>query len=185
MNEIWKDVTGYEGYYLVSNLGRVKSVRRKIQMNGSNQFGKCFSTKDISEKILKPCECNGYYCVSLWKNHKMKLVRIHRLVAEAFLGKSELTVNHIDGNKQNNNVNNLEYLTSAENTRHAIRTGLRNTTGENNPKHKLTKNDVIAIRIRKLNGEEKDSVFLNYKNIISYVTFEKVWYNMSWKSVNV
>lgn len=185
MGEIWKDVADYEGYYSVSNLGRVKSVKREIQMNGSNQFGKCFNTKYIPEKILKPCEYNGYYCVSLWKNHKMKLVKIHRLVAEAFLGKSELTVNHKDGNKQNNNVYNLEYLTSADNTRHAIRTGLRNSVGENNPKHKLTKNDVITIRVRKLNGEEKNIVFLDYKDLISRVTFEKVWYNMSWKSVNV
>lgn len=185
MSEIWKDVVGYEGYYVVSNLGRVKSIKRKVEMDGSNQFGRCFSVKEIPERILKPCEYGGYYCVSLYRNHKMKLAKVHRLVAEAFLGKCDLTVNHKDGNKQNNHVDNLEYLTSGENTRHAIRTGLRNTIGENNPKHRLTKNDVISIRIRKLNGEKKDNVFSDYQNLISYVTFEKVWYNMSWKSVIV
>jgi hypothetical protein len=185
MNEIWKDVVDYEGLYQVSNLGRVRSCSRVADVLGSNQFGRCFTEKHIVGKILKPCEYNGYYCVSLYKNGKMKLAKIHRLVASAFLGKSDLTVNHKNGVKTDNSIVNLEYLTSAENTHHAILTGLRSSDGENNPRHKVTKSDVVNIRIRKLNGENKNSVYSDYSTIISSVTFEKIWYNMTWKSVIV
>lgn len=90
--EIWKDINGYEGLYEVSNLGRVKSKR----------------------KILKPI--NGEYLkVGLSKNGVQKTLYIHRLVAETFLGKSNLQVNHKDENKHNNYVDNLEWISFKEN----------------------------------------------------------------------
>lgn len=90
--EIWKDIKGYEGLYEVSNLGRVKSKR----------------------KILKPI--NGEYLkVGLSKNGIQKTLYIHRLVAETFLGKSNLQVNHKDEDKHNNNIENLEFVTHREN----------------------------------------------------------------------
>lgn len=78
-NEIWKPVVGYEGYYEVSNLGRVKSVERKVK-------GKIY--QDVQTKpelIKKPIpDSKGYYRVCLWKDNKRKLYRIHHLVAKAF-----------------------------------------------------------------------------------------------------
>lgn len=106
--EIWKDIEGYEGLYQVSNLGRVKSNLRK-------------------GRILKPSTTHdGYYNLTLSKNGQLKTYRVHRLVCSAFisnpLNKSE--VNHIDGNKKNNSIENLEWCTRSENAKHAHKTGL-------------------------------------------------------------
>ncbi|MCI6614441.1 MAG: NUMOD4 domain-containing protein [Mollicutes bacterium] len=94
MNEIWKDVIGYENLYKVSNWGRVKSFR----------FGK--------ERILKTFKNkDGYLQVGLWKNNKRKIFLVHRLVAQAFLDNPNNLpeVNHKDENKLNNVVSNLEW----------------------------------------------------------------------------
>ena len=123
MEEIWKDIEGYEGLYQVSNLGNVKSLRKRIDK------GKCHRYFD--EKILKPIETNrGYLRVKLCKNRKIKKTRVHRLVAEAFIKRPELEVNHIDGNKKNNKAENLEWVTQKENKQHAWITGLYHKKGE-------------------------------------------------------
>lgn len=111
MKEIWKEINGYGGVYLVSNLGRVKSLwHKKIQ----------------KERIMKPHIDNGYMRVCLRKEGRPSSERVHRLVAMAFVenpdGKPE--VNHIDGNKINNNATNLEWVTHTENIRHAFTHGL-------------------------------------------------------------
>ena len=100
--EVFKDVKGYEGSYQVSNLGRVKSLK----------FDK--------EKILKAgVNANGYLQVNLFKDGKCKARKVHQLVAVAFLGHKpcgmKLVVNHIDIDKLNNNVSNLEIVTAREN----------------------------------------------------------------------
>ena len=107
--EEWRDVVGYEGLYKVSNLGNIKSL--------------------IKDRLLKPSEHNrGYLLVVLTKNHKHKHCYVHRIVAEAFIKniESKTEVNHIDGNKKNNRVENLEWCTGIENMLHACETGLRN-----------------------------------------------------------
>ena len=112
--EIWKDIQGYEGLYQISNLGRIKSLERMIIT--SNNI-----TKKISEKILKPClRKNGYYSIVLQKNNKSKYYTIHRLVAKEFIPNPNNLpqVNHKDGNKLNNNINNLEWCTNSDNTQH-------------------------------------------------------------------
>ena len=119
--ETWKDVVGYEGIYMISNLGRVKSLPRK------------YNKRVPTERIRKTRMNLGYEVVNLSKQGAVKTVKIHRLVAEAFLdnegGKPE--VNHIDGNKNNNNANNLEWVTSRENAQHASDEGLqRNSSKE-------------------------------------------------------
>lgn len=108
--EVWKDIEGFEGLYQISSLGRLKSFR-----NISNGY-------ILSNKNSK----NDYISVVL-KNHKLKkkrYVRIHRLVAEAFIPNEDSTtktqVNHIDSNKQNNCVSNLEWVTPSENIKHAV-----------------------------------------------------------------
>jgi len=94
--EIWKSVNGYEGFYLVSSLGSVKSIKRNL--------------------ILKPflCKHTGYLSVNL----RCKSFRIHVLVANAFLEKTKTYVNHKDLNKTNNYLSNLEFVTSRENANH-------------------------------------------------------------------
>lgn len=112
MEEIWKDVKGYEGYYQISNLGNVMSLK--------------FNHADI-RRLIKPFDNGGYNMVCFNLNGVSKKFLVHRLVAEAFIPNHENKpcVNHIDGNKRNNSVENLEWVTKSENTRHAIRIGLR------------------------------------------------------------
>lgn len=115
MEEIWKDVKNYEGAYMVSNLGRIKSLPRK-------------GTKG---NILNPSRNNKGYCtVELTFKGKNRSTFVHRVVAENFIPnlKNLPEVNHIDGNKLNNNVENLEWVTKGQNQIHAYKTGLRKTT---------------------------------------------------------
>ena len=109
IKEIWKDVVGYENLYQVSNFGNVK---RK---------GK---TKNLCKSK------NNYYGVKLCKNNIKKYMSIHRLVASAFIPnpKSLPQVNHIDGNKFNNYVNNLEWVSQSDNEKHAYLLGLTKPT---------------------------------------------------------
>ncbi len=119
-NEIWKDVVGYEGLYEVSNFGRIKSKERVV----NNSKGK----RIVKSKILSPFISNsGYYAIVLHKTRPVfKLNYIHRLIANAFLpNENNLEqINHIDGNKLNNNVFNLEWCSRSENMKHAIKVGL-------------------------------------------------------------
>lgn len=112
MEEIWKDIPEYEGLYQVSNLGRIKSLERKVlTYNGKS---KCY--KYVNERILKQnLTGRGYFKVVLCKNGKTKTILTHILVAKTFLGVSKLQIDHIDGNKQNNILTNLEYVTPSEN----------------------------------------------------------------------
>lgn len=107
--EIWKDIKGYEGLYKVSNFGRIKSFyhnKEKILILGSNS--------------------SGYAIVGLWKNGTEKFYSVHRIVAIHFIPncQNKFEVNHIDGNKKNNNVENLEWVSKSENMKHAVNTGL-------------------------------------------------------------
>lgn len=117
MEEIWKPVKNYEGYYEISNLGRVKSVERIIKCKSRNNFKQ-------KEKILATRPNNrGYIMVGLHKDKNYKLVLVHRLVAEAFIPNPNNLpqVNHIDENKQNNHWNNLEYCDNWYNSHYGTR----------------------------------------------------------------
>lgn len=119
MKEIWKDIKNYEGLYQISNLGNVKSLERYVNhLNG---------VRIVHEKILKPIIDNtGYYVVSLWKENICERIHIHRIVTENFIPNisNKPFVNHIDGNKLNNCINNLEWCTPKENNIHAYKYGL-------------------------------------------------------------
>ena len=122
MEEIWKWVDGYQGFYKVSNLGRVKSVDRYVYCEVSpNKLQHLFG-KVLKSKIDK----KGYAIVYLSKEGKQKAKKIHRLVAQAFIPNplNLPQVNHIDGNKTNNNVSNLEWCDNSYNQKHAHETGL-------------------------------------------------------------
>jgi len=117
--ETWKDIKGYEGLYQVSNLGRVKSLKRTvIKKNGRKQHRK--------ERILKPlADRNGYLQVVLYNGYgKRKISLVHRLVCKVFHENPENKpcVNHIDENKANNTASNLEWCTYEENLSHGTRT---------------------------------------------------------------
>lgn len=111
MEEIWKDIPGYEGYYQVSNTGKVKSLdgyyKRKYPI------------------ILKPSLHRGYYRVVLCVDQNRKSIHVHQLVMLAFTGEPNgLQINHINGIKTDNRLCNLEYVTQSENMKHAYRIGL-------------------------------------------------------------
>ena len=112
MREIWRDIDGYEGMYQVSNLGNVKSKERRVVNHKSG------ATRIIYEMVMTPWDNgNGYLVVTLSDKHKRKNHYVHRLVAEAFLDREENKryINHLDYNKYNNNVANLEWCTQLEN----------------------------------------------------------------------
>jgi hypothetical protein len=110
--EIWKDVIDYEGLYQVSNLGNVKVLQRIKHNHKGKHIAK--------EKILKPGITQGYARVVLTKNGVRSTKKVHRLVASAFLGEQkDLCINHIDSNRSNNCIENLEWVTHLENMRHA------------------------------------------------------------------
>lgn len=121
--EIWKDIPEYIGYYQISNLGRIRSLDRIINNSSIRNNGKLF----IKGKILKASNVCGYLRLVLSKNNKSKGFYVHRLVAISFINNkhNKKEVNHIDGNKKNNNYLNLEWCTSLENTIHAEKNNLR------------------------------------------------------------
>lgn len=105
--EIWRDVIGYEGRYQISNLGRVKSVKKDLILSPKNNY-------------------DGYLRIQLWRKCKAIFVSIHRLVAESFIDNPENKpfVNHINGIKSDNRYENLEWVTQQENIIHAWKNGL-------------------------------------------------------------
>lgn len=129
MEKEWRDIPGYEGLYKISKDGDVYSV--------------------ISDILLKThMRKDGYLAFGLYKDGKRKTCYVHRTVALAFIGKRPdgLCVNHKDGVKTNNRVDNLEYITQGENVEHAVRMGLSNYKGENSYFSKLINSDINKIR---------------------------------------
>lgn len=113
---LFKSIVGYEGLYAVSNTGKIKSCERCYA------DGRHLNEKEIHGGYFS----NGYQFVCLRKNGKNKNCLVHRLVAEAFIDNPNCypVVNHIDGNKANNDVSNLEWCTQGQNLKHAVDTGL-------------------------------------------------------------
>lgn len=126
VGEYWKDIENYENYQ-VSNLGRIRRKAKLVNV-GIKNVKKAFK----QEMILKPLKLTkGYLGVVLYdKNSKGKTYKIHRLVATAFIpNPNDLPqVNHIDGNKQNNKMDNLEWCDCQENMQHSYKIGLRDKT---------------------------------------------------------
>lgn len=122
-NEIWKDVVGYEGLYQVSNFGRAKALKKEWVCGNQK------SKRTQEEKVLRVGDNGfGYYSTRFCKSGKLYTVKIHRLVAIAFVlnPENKPQVNHVDGNKKNNHVSNLEWVDNRANSSHLRKT---NKTG--------------------------------------------------------
>ncbi len=168
--EIWKNVNGYEGLYQVSNLGNVKSL-------GNN-----FSRK---ERLLKlSTQSKGYLTVVLQKNAIRKMVLVHRLVAEHFIGNTESKpqINHINGDKTYNSIENLEWVSHRENLDHAIKNNLT-LKGEENRNSKLKNVDVIEIHSLLQKGTTTKELSESYN--VSYSTIDGIRTNRYWKHLNL
>lgn len=135
MKEIWKDIPNYEGYYQASNLGKIRSLNRKVNCGIT-------SNKQVLRKGKVLCahpNLRKYLTVVLSINNKQKTFTVHRLIAKTFIPNPNNypQINHIDGNKNNNCVNNLEWCTSKQNIKHSWDNKLSKTYIH--PKGKLTK----------------------------------------------
>lgn len=141
--EIWKPINCYVGVYEISNLGNIKSLKRIC------------NNRVLKEKLLKQNICSsGYKTILLSNNGIIKRYLIHRLVISCFNGYSNLTVNHKDGNKLNNNISNLEYLTQRDNSNHYFKNKYHNI--------RKTKSNKYRVEIR-VNG--KITSFGTHQNI--------------------
>jgi len=159
--EHWKSIKGFEKYE-VSNHGRIKNVKRgtirKARLNW-----------------------NGYFDLRLYSEKSERSFLVHRLVAIAFIPNPHLKnqVNHIDSNKQNNNVENLEWVTEQENTAHAVKNNLY-PLGEDNANAKLKERDIISIR-------ESVGLFsvrqLAEWHNVSVTTIERIRRRITWKHI--
>jgi len=115
-----KEVPGYEGHYTVSRCGRVYSLDRHVpRKDGAIGF---YAARELKPFITP----KGYLAVTLCKNSRIKVLKVHRIVLLAFVGDpGGLQVNHIDCNRQNNRLENLEWVTSKQNTEHRLKFGKR------------------------------------------------------------
>ena len=151
MNEVWKDIDGYEGIYQVSNLGKVRSLDRKVW--NYIKPGRILKTHNNG---------HGYYNVSLHNKDKIeKHAYIHILVAKAFIPNPNnyTEVNHKDFDKTNNCVDNLEWVTHRENCKHAWVTGLRTKSEEERRK----KIQMYNIKLKSINEHDVFKIYNEYK----------------------
>lgn len=121
MKEVWKNIIGYENLYQISNKGFVASLDRIVNGNQQNPY------RNLKGKVLRSgVDGMGYKRINLLKNGKQKSFTIHRLLAIYFINNSNnlAEVNHIDGNKLNNSLNNLEWCSHKANMKHARDNGL-------------------------------------------------------------
>ena len=179
VNEIWKDIKGYEGLYQISNYGRVKSlIRHIINKNGRNITKK--------EKIMKlTYDRDGYLLVGLNKDKKQTQFRVHRLVLINFVNNVENKpeTNHLNSIRDDNRLINLQWCTRSENSRHSYRQGNnKGAFGEKSGSCILTENEVHVIRGLLENTALKHREIAEIFNI-SCTTVCDVKSRKSWKHI--
>lgn len=159
-NEIWKDIRDYEGFYKASPSGSILSLHK-------NYFGKNASRK-TNKTLSQHIDKNGYVSVVLVKNKIKKTQKLHRLIAMTFIDnpKNKPCVNHINGIKTDNRVENLEWVSYSENELHAIATGLKNhdkIRGENSCNAILNKEKATEIKKMIENGVRSSDIARMFK----------------------
>ena len=171
--EIWNTIQEYENLYEVSNKGNVRGLKYN--------------------KLLKLRQDNRepYYIVRLCKKSKESVKRVHRLVAIAFIDNPDKlpVVNHKDGNKLNNSVENLEWCSYSDNTKHAIELGLiKFKQGEDSHKSKLTNKEVLNILSRIDLKEKLKDIALDYNvdaSVISKIKTSARWRHIEYDRENI
>ena len=175
--ELWLPIKGYEGLYKVSNASKIKALYRRVDS------GKCH--REWKEHLLYfAVDGNGYFRTNLAKNGVNRTVKVHRIVAEAFIPNPENkpTVNHKDGNKQNNNADNLEWATLSEQQIHAYGNGLNSNSCELNPGHKLTLSQVEWIKEHYIKRDKTFGVIALAKRFnVHRKTIGRIVNGQSWK----
>jgi hypothetical protein len=167
MKNYWRNIKGFSGY-LVSNTGLVKSLPGRYK-------------KSKKPYLLKPWVCAGYRIVQLGDRYEKNVIKVHRLVAMAFIPNpsKKKEVNHKDGNKLNNHVSNLEWCTRAENAAHAGVMGLmKRPSGVKNPAAKLSEKKVIAIIKLLKKGHLQKEIAAKYSVVagtISHIANKTTW----------
>lgn len=160
--EIWRAIKDYENYYEVSNFGNVRSLTRTVACKGN-------ATLVVKGKLKLLCiSRSGYRITTLCKHNKMHTLSIHQAVAQAFIPDfiKGTELNHIDGNKLNNNVTNLEVSNPSHNQLHAVRTGLT-------PKQGVSKyNNVTYVRNPKAVSKWAASIRHNGNSSYGWKTFK-------------
>lgn len=174
--EEWRDIVGYEGFYKISNLGRIKSLPGILTTkNGviKPRYNK------IKNQTIKS---NGYLSVMLSIDRINYRFHVHRLVALAFIPNPENKpeVNHKKPIKTNNIINNLEWNTKLENVRHSVLNNL-NHRGETSPNAKLTKEKVIALRRLYRMNPNFNKMYIAKKLGVEDTTIHKIIRNQRWK----
>ena len=161
-------------YFKIANL-------ENFEISKSGVIRNCNTLKIKSQYISS----TGYYMISVSKNNKSKSYRVHRLLAETFIPKNnefQIFVNHIDGNKLNNCLENIEWCTHLENMKHAFKTGLANNSNEKNGMSKLTSKDVAIIKTMLKNGISQYKIAKKFnvsRSAILKIKLGKTWSNIA------
>lgn len=180
-NEIWKE-THLSPYYLVSNMGRVKSIERDVHVFN----GKAHSTRHKKEHFLTPRDYHGYYRVGFnTLDGKLVTPLVHQLVMFAFKGIKkypEWEIDHINGDSHDNRLENLEYVTSSENSIRALKLGLQTPEGMSraNWLRKITPEQVIEMKQDFINQGRKWGCRYNNSDFVNYYANK---YNMKSESI--
>lgn len=175
--ERWVDVIGFSGLYKVSSIGRVLSISRKVK----NTEKSTYMTK--TKYLVGHKNKKGYVVYSLRKDNKYFSLYLHRIVATAFIPNpyNLKSVNHIDGNKDNNGVSNLEWLSLRDNSLEGIKMGLIKVSGEFKGTSKLKIHDVIAMRRLSATGLKAKAIakmFCVSENCAYSVITKRAWKNI-------
>lgn len=162
--EVWKEVVGSGGDYIVSSYGRIKSL------------------KSGSERLLKLVPRDNYYVIGVTMNGRRKVYYVHQVVGKTFIPNPDNKphINHIDGNKQNNRLENLEWANAMENMTHAIKHGLINNTAENHPRAIANWKLVDEIR-NKFKPRRYTIPMLCKEYDMNYYTMRNILYNVTWR----
>ena len=179
MSEVWKDIPNFEGSYQVSSMGRVRSVDRMV----TYKDGRIQKHKG---RVRKPHvhKNTGYEQAGLYNDNGVTNKSVHRLVLETFkpcVNMNDLQVNHLDGNKLNNHLTNLEWVTGLDNISHAYDIGLVVNKGERGHNAKLSNADVLEILQKLDTGESQGDIGLDYG--VSRSCIAQINAGLTWRSV--